>query len=160
MNFSAKTQLVGDAGGAGAVTRGGSQQAAPASFTVGAVGFGLHWANAEDAMAASIIRLECQKDELNAEVALLREQARILQRERDGYALHLNQVCAELGMGEGYIAVDAAVLARAKIDKWRECAKALADAVDYYDPALRDVEDGFSAECAAIARFDELEAGG
>jgi len=34
-------------------------------------------------MAASIIRLECQKDELNAEVALLREQARILQAERD-----------------------------------------------------------------------------
>lgn len=43
-------------------------------------------------------------------------------------------------------------------DQWRECAKALADAVDYYHPALRDCEDGFSAERAAIARFDELEA--
>jgi hypothetical protein len=31
-------------------------------------------------MAASIIRLECQKDEMNAEVALLREQARIMQK--------------------------------------------------------------------------------
>ncbi len=65
---------------AGAVDLGGSAQAASAQFQVGAVGFGPHWSNAEDAMAASIIRLECQKDELNAEVALLREQARIMQK--------------------------------------------------------------------------------
>lgn len=60
--------------GAGAF--GGHIQTAPANFQS-------HWSSAEDAMAASIIRLECQKDELNAEVALLREQARILQAERD-----------------------------------------------------------------------------
>lgn len=34
-------------------------------------------------MAASIVRLECEADELRAEVALLREQARILTEERD-----------------------------------------------------------------------------
>ena len=65
---------------AGAGTFGGCNQTASAQFQVGAVGFGPHWSNAEDAMAASIIRLECQKDELNAEVALLREQARIMQK--------------------------------------------------------------------------------
>jgi hypothetical protein len=46
---------------------------------VGAVGFGTNW-SAEDSMAASIIRLECEKSELEAEVALLREQARIMQK--------------------------------------------------------------------------------
>jgi len=34
-------------------------------------------------MAASIIRLECEKSELEAEVAVLWEQARILAEERD-----------------------------------------------------------------------------
>ena len=78
MNLSQdKLRSVGEH--AGAVAYGGPQ-AAPAQFQVGAVGFGPHWSNAEDAMAASIIRLECQKDELNAEVALLREQARIMQK--------------------------------------------------------------------------------
>ncbi len=66
----------GNQADAGAGVRGGHIQTSPANFQS-------HWSNAEDAMAASIIRLECQKDELNAEVALLREQARILQAERD-----------------------------------------------------------------------------
>jgi hypothetical protein len=35
---------------------------------------------AEDSMAASIVRLECENDELRAEVALLREEQRIMQR--------------------------------------------------------------------------------
>jgi hypothetical protein len=43
-------------------------------------------------MAASIIRLECQKDELNAEVALLREQALIMQRTIEGLR---DQLCAD-----------------------------------------------------------------
>jgi len=38
----------------------------------------------EDAMAASIVRLECENDELRAEVALLREEQRILQRKLEG----------------------------------------------------------------------------
>ena len=56
---------------------------------VGRVGFGESFQacpanySAEDSMAASIVRLECEADELRAEVAMLREQARILARERD-----------------------------------------------------------------------------
>ncbi len=56
---------------------------------VGRVGFGESFQacpanySAEDAMAASIVRLECENEELRAEVALLREQARILAGERD-----------------------------------------------------------------------------
>ena len=76
---------------AGAVNLGGFAETASANFTVGAVGFGPHW-SAEDAMAASIIRLECQNDELNAEVALLREQARIMQRTIEGLR---DQLCAD-----------------------------------------------------------------
>lgn len=68
-------------GGGG--TLGGSLQAAPAHpLTVGAVGFGPGW-SAEDSMAASIVRLECEADELRAEVAMLQEQARIITEERD-----------------------------------------------------------------------------
>jgi cell division protein FtsB len=50
---------------------GESFQACPANYS------------AEDAMAASIVRLECEADELRAEVALLQQQARILISERD-----------------------------------------------------------------------------
>jgi cell division protein FtsB len=46
------------------------------------VGFGPGW-SAEDSMAASIVRLECEADELRAEVAMLQEQARIITEERD-----------------------------------------------------------------------------
>ena len=68
-------------GGGG--TLGGSLQAAPAHpLTVGAVGFGPGWSD-EDSMAASIVRLECEADELRAEVAMLQEQARIITEERD-----------------------------------------------------------------------------
>lgn len=89
---------------AGAVDLGGSSQAAPAQFTVGAVGFGpafdddevqlthAGWKSVTDGMAASIIRLECQKDELNAEVALLREQARIMQAQNN----ELREVMADI----------------------------------------------------------------
>lgn len=79
---------VGNAGAVGF----GEPGAASAQLSVGAVGFGPHWNNTEDAMAASIIRLECQKDELNAEVALLREQARIMQAQNN----ELREVMAEI----------------------------------------------------------------
>jgi cell division protein FtsB len=55
----------------GRVDLGGSFQACPANYS------------AEDSMAASIVRLECEADELRAEVAMLKEQARILSEERD-----------------------------------------------------------------------------
>jgi len=60
-----REMLVGRAG------FGESFQACPANYS------------AEDAMAASIVRLECEADELRAEVALLQQQARILISERD-----------------------------------------------------------------------------
>jgi len=73
----------GDKTSGGGGTLGGSLQAAPAHpLTVGAVGFGPSW-SAEDSMAASIVRLECEADELRAEVAMLMEQARIITEERD-----------------------------------------------------------------------------
>ena len=115
---------------AGAVELGGSSQAALAKFTVGEIGFGPHW-SAEDSMAASIIRLEQENQELRAEVALAEaeriEMAKMLrsereahakcQNQRDGCVSHLNQVCEEIGMGDGYIAVDAAIMAAAKINR-------------------------------------------
>ena len=55
----------------GRVDLGGSFQACPANYS------------AEDSMAASIVRLECEADELRAEAAMLKEQARILAEERD-----------------------------------------------------------------------------
>ena len=85
--------LVGKTGNnAGAVAFGGPQAAPANPLVVGEVGFGPHWNNTEDSMAASIIRLECQKDELNAEVALLREQARIMQTKNN----ELREVLAEI----------------------------------------------------------------
>ena len=55
----------------GRVDLGGSFQACPANYST------------EDSMAASIVRLECEADELRAEVAMLKQQARILAEERD-----------------------------------------------------------------------------
>ena len=55
----------------GRVNLGGFSQACPASYST------------EDAMARSIVRLECEAEELRAEVAMQREQARILAEERD-----------------------------------------------------------------------------
>ena len=62
---------------------GAASAASAQSLSVGHIGFQPHWNNVADSMAASIVRLECQKDELNAEIAMLREQARILKDERD-----------------------------------------------------------------------------
>jgi uncharacterized coiled-coil DUF342 family protein len=55
----------------GRVDFGESSQARSASYS------------AEDAMAVTIVRLYQEGDELRAEVAMLREQARILAEERD-----------------------------------------------------------------------------
>jgi hypothetical protein len=59
MNFGGpKTSGVGG-------TLGGAAQAGPAHpLTVGAVGFGPAW-TMEDSMAASIVRLECENEELH-----------------------------------------------------------------------------------------------
>ncbi len=84
MNLSirqAASQQRGDikTSGAGA-TLGGGANAGPAPLTVGAVGFGPNW-TAEDSMAASIIRLECENDELRAQAAMNEVERGILVRE-------------------------------------------------------------------------------
>lgn len=82
MNLSTDKRSPVGGHNAGAVAFGGHNNAAPAQFAVGEVGFGPNW-SAEDSMAASIVRLECEADELRAEVVMLQEQARIIAEERD-----------------------------------------------------------------------------
>ena len=99
---------------AGAVPVWGPAQAAPAtSLTVGAVGFGPAWQDDDDdgwvqltekgrqtvadSMAASIVRLEQEREESNARIAVLEEQARILAEERDEARLQYRSTEA-LGM--------------------------------------------------------------
>ena len=79
----------------GGTSRGGDgigavAYAAPAQLSVGAVGFGPTWQDDEPSLrpmyesaCQTIVRLECEADELRAEVALLQEQARIVAEERD-----------------------------------------------------------------------------
>ena len=73
----------------GAVELGGSAKAAPGGYPVGAVGFGPCWEDQPtlrelyDIACAAIVSQEAETDELRAEVAMLKEQARILAEERD-----------------------------------------------------------------------------
>ena len=76
----------------GRVDFGESAQARSASYSA-----------VEDAMARSIVRLECEAEELRATVAMLQEQARILADERDEarekaerYRLEANAMMAKL----------------------------------------------------------------
>jgi len=86
---------------AGAGTFGGCNQTALAHFTVGEIGFGPCWSS-EDSMAASIIRLECEKSELEAEVALLREEQRILHDTIEGLRDALcSYKCADKAAADG-----------------------------------------------------------
>ena len=69
---------------AGAGAFGGLNNPVPAQFTAGAVGFGPMWQDDAttlqelyDKACQSIVRLECEADELRAEVALLREEQAI-----------------------------------------------------------------------------------
>ncbi len=75
-------------GGGG--TLGGSLQAAPAHpLTVGEIGFGPMWSDEPslrelyDTACASIVRAECEADELRAEVAMLKQGMLLLAQERD-----------------------------------------------------------------------------
>jgi hypothetical protein len=78
---------------AGAVDFGGSAQAASAGYPVGAIHFGPTpsslWEEQPslrelyDQACQGLVRAECEADELRAEVAMQREQARILAEERD-----------------------------------------------------------------------------
>lgn len=93
------TSVGGNLQSAGAGAFGGHNNPAPAQFTAGAVGFGPAWQDDAttlqelyDKACQSIVRLECEKSELEAEVALLQEQARIMARELDAYR---DAACAE-----------------------------------------------------------------
>lgn len=74
---------------AGAVAFGGHNNAAPAQFTVGEIGFGPCWEEEPslrelyDKACASIVRAECEIEELRAEVALLKQGMTLLAEERD-----------------------------------------------------------------------------
>jgi hypothetical protein len=84
-----------------AVAFGGHNNTASAQFTVGEIGFGPCWSS-EDSMAASIIRLECEKSELEAEVALLREEQRILHDTIEGLRDALcSYKCADKAAADG-----------------------------------------------------------
>ena len=68
----------------------GTFDAAPAHpLTVGAVGFGPAWSDEPslrelyDTACASIVRAECEADELRAEVAMLKQGMVMLAKERD-----------------------------------------------------------------------------
>ena len=90
--------LVGETGNAGAVAFGGPH-AAPAQFQVGAVGFGPAWSDGlyeemrearvctacgmADSMAASIVRLERDNEELRAANAVAEQERAILVREME-----------------------------------------------------------------------------
>lgn len=80
---------------------GSIANAAPAQFTVGAVGFGPSW-TMEDSMAASIVRLECEKEELIARVAVLEEEQKILKATIDGLRDALcSYKCADKAAADG-----------------------------------------------------------
>lgn len=103
MNFPTNKPSHRGVGNAGAVGFG-EPGAASAQLSVGAVGFGPTWQDDEptlrqmyESACASIVRLECEADELRAEVALLQAQARVLTDERDEARLQYRSTEA-LGM--------------------------------------------------------------
>ena len=63
---------------AGAVDLGGSNKAASVGYPVGAINFAPSYSAAEDAMARSIVRLECEAEELRASLALVEAERDLL----------------------------------------------------------------------------------
>jgi chromosome segregation ATPase len=154
-----------NSGGGG--TLRGAFDAAPANpLTVGAVGFGPAWNDEPslrelyDTACASIVRAECEADELRAEVAMLKQGMVMLAEERDEERLRvrsLNAFASSLVKTIGELKAER-VQYRLKLSDWRDCAKRLVAVVEYYHPDLRDEsEGGWSEERAAIGLFDDLE---
>jgi hypothetical protein len=88
MNLPSVINNGGAVGRAGAVELGGSAKAAPVNFEVGAVGFGPTWSDYEeglremyDAACRTIVRMECEADELRAANAVAEQERAILVRE-------------------------------------------------------------------------------
>ena len=146
----------GSGGNAGAVELGGSAKAAPVNLEVGAVGFGPAWSDEPtvrelyDQACASIVRAECEADELRAEVAMLKQAMLLLAQERD-----------TARNGETIEEWDHWRTAGER-DEWRECAEKLHAAVCYLEPALLydDPEGGFTAEREAVREFKRLKGDG
>jgi hypothetical protein len=152
--------------GGGGTLRGAFDAAPANSLTVGAVGFGPAWSDEPslrelyDTACASIVRAECEADELRAEVAMLKQGMVMLAEERDEERLRvrsLNAFASSLVKTIGELKAER-VQYRLKLSDWRDCAKRLVAVVEYYHPDLRDEsEGGWSEERAAIGLFDDLE---
>ena len=135
---------------AGAVDLGGSAQAASVGYPLGAIHFGpaweddsvqlTHkgWSQITDGMAKSIVRLECEADELRAEVAMLKQGMVMLAEERDEarkkaerYRLEANAMMAKLHELQAYAdkladGLPAGMLPR-DVENLREANAGLAD---------------------------------
>jgi hypothetical protein len=90
----------GTDGTAGAGAFGGHNNPASANFTVGEIGFGPQWEDEPtlrelyDKACASIVRAECEIEELRAEVALLKQGMTLLAEERDEERLRVRSLNA------------------------------------------------------------------
>lgn len=102
MNLPLNKPSQGGGGNAGGVGIGVLGAPPAQSFTVGAVGFGPTWQDDEPSLrqmyesaCASIVRLECEADELRAEVAMAEaeriELAKMLLSERQMHAQCQNE---------------------------------------------------------------------
>jgi chromosome segregation ATPase len=132
------------------VDLGGSAQAASVGYPLGAIHFGpaweddsvqlTHkgWSQITDGMAKSIVRLECEADELRAEVAMLKQGMVMLAEERDEarkkaerYRLEANAMMAKLHELQAYAdkladGLPAGMLPR-DVENLREANAGLAD---------------------------------
>lgn len=81
----AASQQRGDSGAGAGIGAGAQARPAHPDYIVGAVGFGANWQDDEASLrqmyeqaCRTIVRLECEKDELAARVAVLEEEQKIL----------------------------------------------------------------------------------
>ena len=88
MNLPLKRTVSGSSGNAGAVGIGVPGAASAQTFTVGAVGFGPTWSDYEEGLremydqaCRTIVRMECEADELRAASAVAEQERAILVRE-------------------------------------------------------------------------------
>ena len=84
---------------AGAVDLGGSNKAASVGYPLGAINFGPNYSSTEDAMARSIVRLECDNEELRASIAMgeaERDLLRVQVRAGEGLGMALVKTIDEL----------------------------------------------------------------
>jgi len=100
--------LVGETGSAGGAGIGASiNSPAHTPMTVGAVGFGANW-TMEDSMAASIIRLEQENQELRAANAVGEQERSILVREMQRLRERIADMeAARLKDGDEYVQLTA-----------------------------------------------------